>query len=71
MKKTTQVFLALAVAIATTLSLLIVGLPGTNVTQASSHREAPLISLDPAADNTDIYAFVSPACRVLIRDKVG
>jgi len=27
---------------------------------ASSHREAPLISLDPAADNTDLYAFVSP-----------
>jgi hypothetical protein len=28
---------------------------------ASSHREAPLISQDPAADNTDVYAFVSPA----------
>ena len=27
---------------------------------ASSHREAPLISEDPAADNTDTYAFVSP-----------
>src|SRR5258707_15653021 len=27
---------------------------------ASSHREAPLISLDPAPDNTDLYAFVSP-----------
>jgi hypothetical protein len=27
---------------------------------ASSHREAPLISQDPAADNTDVYAFVSP-----------
>ncbi len=27
---------------------------------ASSHREAPAISLDPAADNTDVYAFVSP-----------
>ena len=27
---------------------------------ASSHREAPLISGDPAADNTDVYAFVSP-----------
>jgi len=31
-------------------------LPGT----ASSHREAPLISQDPTADNTDLYAFVSP-----------
>jgi hypothetical protein len=29
-------------------------------THASSHREAPLISQDPLADNTDVYAFVSP-----------
>jgi hypothetical protein len=28
--------------------------------QGSSHREAPLIAEDPAADNTDVYAFVSP-----------
>ena len=28
--------------------------------QASSHREAPLIADDPLADNTDVYAFVSP-----------
>ena len=28
---------------------------------ASSHREAPLISNDPLADNTDLYAFRSPA----------
>src|SRR5262245_19405181 len=27
---------------------------------ASSHREAPLISSDPQADTTDVYAFVSP-----------
>jgi hypothetical protein len=27
---------------------------------ASSHREAPLISNDPLADNTDVYAFRSP-----------
>jgi hypothetical protein len=27
--------------------------------QAASHREAPLIAFDPAADNTDVYAFVS------------
>ena len=26
---------------------------------SASHREAPLIALDPAADNTDVYAFVS------------
>ena len=33
--------------------------PSTGVF-ASSHREAPLIAGDPAADNTDLYAFVSP-----------
>ena len=27
---------------------------------ASSHREAPAISQDPTADNTDVYAFTSP-----------
>jgi hypothetical protein len=27
---------------------------------ASSHSEAPLIGADPRADNTDLYAFVSP-----------
>ena len=31
-----------------------------DTTEASSHREAPLISGDPLADNTDLYAFVSP-----------
>ena len=31
-----------------------------NASLASSHREAPLISKDPGADNTDLYAFVSP-----------
>jgi Domain of unknown function (DUF4331) len=30
------------------------------VVMASSHREAPLISNDPLADNTDLYAFKSP-----------
>jgi uncharacterized protein DUF4331 len=29
-------------------------------TRASSHREAPLISQDPMADNTDLYVFRSP-----------
>ncbi len=31
-----------------------------NVALASSHREAPLISDDPLADNVDVYAFRSP-----------
>ena len=33
---------------------------GPTAAQASSHREAPLIAQDPTADNTDLYAFVSP-----------
>jgi len=33
---------------------------GATPAQASSHREAPLIAGDPRADNTDVYAFVSP-----------
>jgi hypothetical protein len=33
---------------------------GPETSQASSHREAPLISEDPTADNTDLYAFRSP-----------
>jgi hypothetical protein len=33
----------------------------TGTADASSHREAPLISQDATADNTDVYAFVSPA----------
>ncbi len=32
----------------------------TRDTNASSHREAPLISQDPVADHTDVYAFRSP-----------
>lgn len=32
----------------------------TSDAEASSHRDAPLISKDPFADNTDTYAFVSP-----------
>jgi hypothetical protein len=30
------------------------------IATASSHREAPMISYDPLADNTDVYAFKSP-----------
>jgi uncharacterized protein DUF4331 len=33
---------------------------GPGAATASSHREAPLIAADPAVDNTDLYAFVSP-----------
>ena len=50
--------LVAALLIATALAIAIKG--GPEEGQASSHREAPLISEDPVADNTDIYAFRSP-----------
>ena len=50
---------ALALAGAAVSLLLVFG-PGPQGAQASSHREAPLIANDPTADNTDLYAFVSP-----------
>ena len=40
------------------LALTLATVPGAS--NASSLREAPLISKDPTADNTDLYAFVSP-----------
>jgi hypothetical protein len=33
---------------------------GPSASQASSHREAPLVAGEPRLDNTDVYAFVSP-----------
>ena len=53
--------LALAGAVtAAVAAAAFVGAFGPSGATASSHREAPLISDDPAADNTDTYAFVSP-----------
>ena len=37
-----------------------IGLTAASTAVASSHREAPLISKDPSADNTDTYVFISP-----------
>ena len=48
---------AVAAAVA---AAMFVGAAGPSRATASSHREAPLIADDPAADNTDVYAFVSP-----------
>jgi hypothetical protein len=54
-----RAFILLAVAGAALAALLVARLaPGSST--ASSHREAPLISEDPTADNTDLYAFRSP-----------
>jgi hypothetical protein len=43
----------------TTLLVALTAIANTPMTWAASHREAPLIALDPAADNTDVYAFRS------------
>ncbi len=63
MLKRIRILLTLATLGLLSLSLLgsgFINLPKTPVAQASSHREAPLISQDPLADNTDVYAFISP-----------
>ena len=45
---------------AATVAALAAGALATTSVLGSSHREAPRIMLDPAADNTDVYAFVAP-----------
>src|SRR6201993_4204180 len=50
MKRTSRLFAALPAIFA---------LAWGSAAHAASHREAPLIAMDPAADNTDVYAFVS------------
>src|SRR5438093_8700460 len=54
-----KVLLLLLAAGAVAVVALVRG-PAPQASQASSHREAPLISDDPTADNTDLYAFRSP-----------
>jgi len=46
--------------VAAALAIVLVRGAGPDDSVASSHREAPTISEDPVADNTDVYAFVSP-----------
>jgi uncharacterized protein DUF4331 len=52
--------LALAAALAALAGFAATRGQSPQAANASSHREAPLISQDPTADNTDLYAFVSP-----------
>jgi len=49
-----------ALALATGLCALAIGVASPAPAFASSHREAPLIAEDPLADPTDVYAFRSP-----------
>jgi hypothetical protein len=51
MKRLAIVAALLAIGVAVPLSL------------GSSHREAPLTSIDPTGDNTDVYAFTAPEAR--------
>jgi Domain of unknown function (DUF4331) len=53
MRRSAVLILALTAAIAA-------GLLAALGAFSSSHREAPRIMLDPAADNTDVYAFTAP-----------
>jgi hypothetical protein len=59
MKKLLLPAFALVVAAAAAVAAAVTGLEPERGT-ASSHREAPLISEDPSADLTDLYAFRSP-----------
>ena len=54
--------------LARTLALLLAGAGSLPSLLASSHQDAPLITLDPAANTTDVYAFVqgSGASKVLV-----
>jgi len=52
--------LVLAVLGVAALAIVVARGSGPQIAAASSHAEAPLISEDPRADNTDLYAFVSP-----------
>ena len=56
--KTKNIFKISSVAVAIASAVLFVG--KDYFLEASSHREAPIISNDPLADNTDLYAFRSP-----------
>jgi hypothetical protein len=59
MRTAALVLVAAASAVAVVTAALLRG-PAPEAARTSSHREAPLISDDPTADNTDLYAFRSP-----------
>ena len=60
MKRGVLLFALGAGVVSAVAAAALVGSIGPTSATASSHREAPLIADDPAADNTDVYAFVSP-----------
>src|SRR5436305_13031801 len=58
--KKVVLLLVVAGATAAAVAVALARGPAPSATSASSHREAPLLSEDPTADNTDLYAFRSP-----------
>ena len=58
--KKVLVLLSVGLGLAAAVALALTRGPAPQASTASSHREAPLIAEDPAADNTDLYAFRSP-----------
>src|SRR5205807_459118 len=60
LKRKWPLFVLALVFGATALLLVLLRGAAPEAAKASSHAEAPLISQDPRADNTDLYAFVSP-----------
>jgi hypothetical protein len=59
MRKLMFLVLAAVAAVGLVLAAAVRG-PSPETLSASSHREAPAITEDPTADNTDLYAFRSP-----------
>jgi len=59
-RKTLALVALTLAAVAAALVAALVPAAGPGPAGASSHSEAPLIGEDPRADNTDVYAFVSP-----------
>ena len=59
MKKNSHLIIKACAALVVITAIAFLGI-NTNYLDASSHREAPMISNDPLADNTDLYAFRSP-----------
>src|SRR5712691_11457078 len=60
MRKSAFILLVAAGALVVAMLAVFGGVFSPSKSAASSHREAPLISEDPTADNTDLYAFRSP-----------
>ena len=57
--KTIGLALVALVTLAATITAMLVGRSAPPAADAASHREAPLISLDPSADITDFFFFRS------------